>query len=57
MPDASGRVTGERNFLPFLPWIERVGRVTTFPCLDAEETIGVNTPADLAAIEAYLARR
>jgi bifunctional UDP-N-acetylglucosamine pyrophosphorylase/glucosamine-1-phosphate N-acetyltransferase len=57
VPDASGRVTGERNFLPFLPWIERVGRVETFPCLDDEETIGVNTPADLAAIEPYLARR
>jgi bifunctional UDP-N-acetylglucosamine pyrophosphorylase/glucosamine-1-phosphate N-acetyltransferase len=56
-PDAAGRVTGERNFLPFLPWIERVGTVVTFPCLDGEETIGVNTPADLAAIEAYLARR
>lgn len=56
-PDAAGGVTGERNFLPFLVWIERTGRVTTFPCLDADESIGVNTPADLAAIEAYLARR
>jgi bifunctional UDP-N-acetylglucosamine pyrophosphorylase / glucosamine-1-phosphate N-acetyltransferase len=56
-PDAAGATTGERNFLPFLPWIERVGQVTTFPCLDPEETIGVNTPADVAAIEAYLARR
>lgn len=56
-PDAAGATTGERNFLPFLPWIERVGGVTTFPCLDDEETIGVNTPADLAALEAYLARR
>ena len=56
-PDAAGRVTGERNFLPFLAWMERTGRVTTFPCLDPEESIGVNTPADLAAIEAYLARR
>lgn len=56
-PDAAGATTGERNFLPFLPWIERAGRVATFPCLDVEETIGVNTPADLAALEAYLARR
>jgi hypothetical protein len=56
-PDAAGAHTGERNFLPFLPWVERVGRVHTFPCLDVEETIGVNTPADLAAIEAYVARR
>jgi bifunctional UDP-N-acetylglucosamine pyrophosphorylase / glucosamine-1-phosphate N-acetyltransferase len=55
--DAAGAASGERNFLPFLPWIERVGRVTTFPCLDVEETIGVNTPADLAVIEAYLGRR
>jgi bifunctional UDP-N-acetylglucosamine pyrophosphorylase/glucosamine-1-phosphate N-acetyltransferase len=57
VPDTGGGVTGERNFLPFLPWIEQRGRVTTFPCLDEEEAIGVNTPADLAAIEAYLARR
>lgn len=56
-PDAAGATTGEHNFLPFLPWIERTGRVDTFPCLDVEETIGVNTPADLAALEAYLARR
>jgi bifunctional UDP-N-acetylglucosamine pyrophosphorylase / glucosamine-1-phosphate N-acetyltransferase len=56
-PDAAGHVTGERNFLPFLPWIEAIGRVSTFPCLDDEESIGVNTPADLAAMEAYLARR
>lgn len=56
-PDTAGATTGERNFLPFLPWIERVGRVDSFPCLDVEETIGVNTPADLAAIETYLARR
>jgi len=56
-PDAAGAATGERNFLPFLPWIERAGRVDAFPCLDVEETIGVNTPADLAAIERYLARR
>jgi bifunctional UDP-N-acetylglucosamine pyrophosphorylase/glucosamine-1-phosphate N-acetyltransferase len=56
-PDAAGGVTGERNFLPFLAWIERAGGVSTFPCVDDEETIGVNTPADLAAIEAYLARR
>ena len=56
-PDAAGAITGERNFLPFLPWIERVGRVHAFPVHDVEETIGVNTPADLAAVEAYLARR
>ena len=57
VPDAGGTVTGERNFLPFIPWIEQVGRVTTFPCFDVEETIGVNTPANLAAVEPYLARR
>ena len=36
-PDAAGATTGERNFLPFLPWIERAGHVATFPCLDPEE--------------------
>jgi bifunctional UDP-N-acetylglucosamine pyrophosphorylase/glucosamine-1-phosphate N-acetyltransferase len=53
---AIGRATGERNFLPFIPWLARTDRVTTFPCEDPMEAVGVNTPEELAAIEEYLRR-
>jgi bifunctional UDP-N-acetylglucosamine pyrophosphorylase/glucosamine-1-phosphate N-acetyltransferase len=49
-----GRATGERNFLPFIPWLARTYKVTTFPCEDPMEAVGINTPEDLAAVEAYL---
>jgi len=52
-----GDGTGERNFLPFIPWVEMRGGVLTYPCVDAEESTGVNTPEELAFVEAYLARR
>ena len=54
---AIGRVTGERNFLPFIPWLAGRRRVLTFPAVEAMEAVGVNTPADLARIERYLAAR
>jgi len=50
-----GSVTGERNFLPFIPWLAATGGVQTFPGTSPIETIGINTPVDLAAIESYLA--
>ena len=46
----SGAGTGERNFLPFLPWMALRGQVTTFE-IDAHEAQGINTPEDLAAME------
>jgi bifunctional N-acetylglucosamine-1-phosphate-uridyltransferase/glucosamine-1-phosphate-acetyltransferase GlmU-like protein len=52
-----GAATGERNFLPFIPWIAARGDVMTFPCVDEEESIGVNTPEDLQVIESYLTAR
>lgn len=53
-----GRATGERNFLPVLPWLAAAGlEVRTFPASDDMEAVGVNTPDDLAAIERYLAGR
>jgi bifunctional N-acetylglucosamine-1-phosphate-uridyltransferase/glucosamine-1-phosphate-acetyltransferase GlmU-like protein len=62
LPDYARRVdagsgTGERNFLPFIPWIAQTAAVTTFPCVDPEEAIGVNTPDDLIRIERYLRGR
>jgi CTP:molybdopterin cytidylyltransferase MocA len=53
----AGAGTGERNFLPFIPWVARRGEVITFPSEDPEEAIGVNTPEELQAVEAYLQRR
>ena len=48
-----GAGTGERNFLPFLPWLAERTRVTTFE-IGAEEAQGINTPEDLAAVEQRL---
>lgn len=53
----TGRSTGERNFLPFIPWVTRCGAVLTFPCTEPAEAVGVNTPEDLAAVERTLQRR
>jgi len=52
-----GRVTGERNFLPFIPWLAARRAVMTFPAVDALEAVGVNTPDDLARVERYLGAR
>lgn len=48
-----GRATGERNFLPFLPWLAERTRVTTFE-IGVHEAQGINTPEDLAAVERRL---
>lgn len=53
----TGGTTGERNFLPFIPWLVQRGSVRTFPCTDPMEAIGVNTPDDLARVEDWLAQR
>jgi bifunctional UDP-N-acetylglucosamine pyrophosphorylase / glucosamine-1-phosphate N-acetyltransferase len=52
-----GAGTGERNFLPFLAWMAARGVVSTCACTDPSEAVGINTPEDLAAVAAYLARR
>ena len=55
---AAGRATRERNFLPAIAWLSRRGaEVRTFPCVDAREAIGINTPDDLRTIEHYLRER
>ena len=53
----TGTGTGERNFLPFIPWMSARGEVVTFPAHDPMEAVGINTPAELQAVEAYLSRR
>lgn len=49
-----GQTTGERNFLPFIPWLARTHTVTTFACENPMEAIGINTPEELAIVEEYL---
>jgi NDP-sugar pyrophosphorylase family protein len=49
-----GRETGERNFVPFVPWIASRATVVTVACTDPREAIGINTPEDLAAVEHWL---
>jgi len=51
--DRGGR-TNERNFLPFLPWLAQRAAVRTIPVSDAIETLGINTPEDLAVAESHL---
>jgi bifunctional UDP-N-acetylglucosamine pyrophosphorylase/glucosamine-1-phosphate N-acetyltransferase len=53
----NGAETGERNFIPFIPWIAKHGTVVTYPVQDVMESTGVNTTADAQSIEEYLARR
>jgi hypothetical protein len=52
-----GEGTGERNFLPFIPWVESRGGVLTYPCEDELEATGVNTPEELVMIERDLRSR
>jgi dolichol-phosphate mannosyltransferase len=52
-----GAGTGERNLLPFLPWISEFGDVVVFPCVEDIESVGINTPEELKAVETELARR
>ena len=46
--------TGERNFLPFIPWMAQRGIVRTFAAAHAMEAVGINTREELAAVSAWL---
>ena len=52
-----GAATGERNLLPFIPWMAARNGVVTFPCEDEMESVGINTQDDLQAVETYLRTR
>ena len=54
---APGQGTGERNFVPFIPWLAVRERVATFPCTDERESVGINTPQDLRFMEDWIATR
>lgn len=49
--------TGERNFLPFVPYMAARGTVITIPATEDIEAVGVNTPDDLALVDAHLRTR
>jgi bifunctional UDP-N-acetylglucosamine pyrophosphorylase/glucosamine-1-phosphate N-acetyltransferase len=48
--------TGERNFLPFIPWLASRRIVETVPGTSAIETVGVNTPDELARVQEHLTK-
>ena len=52
-----GSRTHERNLLPFIPWLAAHAEVATFPCVDEMESVGINTPDDLATVQRHLAAR
>jgi molybdopterin-guanine dinucleotide biosynthesis protein A len=51
-----GGRTGERNFLPFIPWLAAQSPVSSFPAADPMEAVGINTPEDLDRVATYLKR-
>ena len=53
--DLGGR-TGERNFLPFIPWLARQGKVRTVAASSSMEAIGINTPDDLVLVARHLSQ-
>jgi len=53
----AGSATGERNFVPFVPWLAQRKTVVTFPCTDPMEAVGINTPDELRQVEAWLRSR
>ena len=54
---AIGAGTGERNFLPFIPWLQTRGVIETFPSMEPIESVGVNTPDEQREVERALAAR
>jgi bifunctional UDP-N-acetylglucosamine pyrophosphorylase / glucosamine-1-phosphate N-acetyltransferase len=54
---AIGARTGERNFVPFVARVAQSGVAVTVPCSEREEAIGINTPEELAVLEAHLRAR
>jgi bifunctional N-acetylglucosamine-1-phosphate-uridyltransferase/glucosamine-1-phosphate-acetyltransferase GlmU-like protein len=54
---APGAGTGERNLLPFVPWLAAQRPVVTFPCSADIEAVGINTPEERALVERHLSAR
>jgi bifunctional UDP-N-acetylglucosamine pyrophosphorylase/glucosamine-1-phosphate N-acetyltransferase len=52
--NAKAAITQERNFLPFIPWLQKRAKIKTFSGKDEIESVGINTPDDLIVVEKYL---
>ena len=52
-----GAATGERNLLPFIPWVSELGDVVVFPCVEDIESVGINTLEELQDVERQLKKR
>jgi len=50
----SGTVTRERNFLPFIPWLQERAEIKTFAGQDEIESVGINDATDLRLMEEHL---
>ena len=50
----AGSLTAERNFLPFIPWLQRRAEIRTVGVYDEAESVGVNDRDDLRRVESYL---
>lgn len=46
MNQTMGSETKERNFLPFIAWLNKVAPVSTFAASSEIETLGINTVED-----------
>jgi len=53
-PECIGRKTGELNFLPIFPMLDKL---ITAPIMTEAESVGVNSPADAAYLERQLIAR
>ncbi len=51
-----GEATGERNFLPFIPWLAERERVLSMKGTDEIETVGINTREEAAELESWLCK-
>jgi bifunctional UDP-N-acetylglucosamine pyrophosphorylase/glucosamine-1-phosphate N-acetyltransferase len=49
-----GAATRERNFLPFIPWLQARADVHTFAVASWIESVGVNAPEDVALVAPHL---
>lgn len=50
----TGKLTNEKIFLTFIPWLNNVSEILTFSGKNEIESLGINTKDDLNLIEAYL---
>jgi bifunctional N-acetylglucosamine-1-phosphate-uridyltransferase/glucosamine-1-phosphate-acetyltransferase GlmU-like protein len=55
-PRSTGNGTGEFNLLPVIPLAASQGVVLTPRLMSVEETVGINSPEDAAAVEEFLRR-